>query len=47
MTYCRTLAIIRVSKFIFVMINAPRMLRNIGQKECKPSEDLSSHGTFF
>ena len=47
MSYFRTLAVILFSKFIFVMINAPRVLRNIGQKEFKPSEDLSSHGTFF
>ena len=47
MSYFRTLAVILVSEFIFVMINAPSVLRNIGQKEFKPSEDLSSHENFF
>ena len=38
--FFRTLAVILVSEFIFVMINAPSVLGNIGQKEFKPSEDL-------
>ena len=45
--FFRTLAVILVSEFIFVMINAPSVLGNTGQKEFKPSEDLSSHGTLF
>jgi len=38
--FFRTLAVILVSEFIFVMINALSVLGNIGQKEFKPSEDL-------